>query len=162
MSELGEITRCWTITFERRSKHPVEQVWRTITDPERVSTWMRYPARIDLRVGGDWFVDFGDKGELDGVIVRVESERRLRYAWGISMLEWELEADGAGTRYRFMHHGQTPGTTTPEEGLAAGWHAFLESLAVHLEGGSYGASDDQAVIDEVTPAYRERLEALLG
>ena len=44
---------------------------------------MTYPARIDLRVGGDYFVDFGrtHEGELDGVIVKVVPERLLRYAW---------------------------------------------------------------------------------
>lgn len=162
MSELGEITRCWSIRFERRSRHPVEKVWSTITDPERVAGWMRGPARIELRVGGDWFVDFGDKGELDGVIVRVETERRLAYVWGRSLLEWELEPDAAGCRYSFVHHGQAPGLSPTEEGLAAGWHGFLEVLAAQLDGVAYDAQKDRAFVDELIPAYRKRLEAVLG
>ncbi len=161
MSELGEITRCWTIRFERHSKHPVEKVWKAITEPEQVSSWMRSPARIELRVGGDWFVDFGERGELDGVIVRIESERRLAYVWGRSVLEWELEPDVNGCRYRFVHHGQEPGLLPNEEGLAAGWHAFLEALAAQLDGISFDAEMDKAVFEEFTPVYRERLEALL-
>ena len=47
MSELGEITRCWTIRFERRSRHPVGKVWNAITDAERVAGWMRGPTRIE-------------------------------------------------------------------------------------------------------------------
>ncbi len=162
MSELGEITRCWTIRFERRSRHPVEQVWSAITEPERVAGWMRGPARIELRVGGDWFVDFGEKGALDGVIVRVETERRLAYVWGRSLLEWELEPDAAGCRYSFVHHGQTPGLVPAEEGLAAGWHGFLDGLAAHLDGDPYDAESDAAIVDELMPVYRERLAAVLG
>lgn len=162
MSELGEITRCWTIRFDRQSKHPVEKLWNAITDPERVSAWMGYPARIDLRPGGDWFVDFGDQGELDGVIVRVEPLRRLRCAWGRSVIEWELEPGDGGCSYRFLHHGQEPGTTPTEEGLAAGWHAFIDALAAQLDGKPFGREDDQAVIDEWLPAYRERLRVVLA
>ena len=162
LSELGDITRCWTIRFERQSKHPVQKVWQSITDPERVAAWMRGPARIDLRVGGDWFVDFGDKGELDGVIVRVEHERRLAYVWGLSVLEWTLEPDGDGSRYSFVHHGQAPGLSPTEEGLASGWHAFLEALTGQLDGIAYDAKTDQAIFDELTPVYRERLEAILS
>ena len=40
MSELGEVTRCWSIAFDRRSRHAPATVWRAITDPKRVSAWM--------------------------------------------------------------------------------------------------------------------------
>ena len=162
MSELGEITPCWTIRFERRSRHPVGKVWNAITDAERVAGWMHGPARIELRVGGDWVVDFGEKGELDGVIVRVETERRLAYVWGRSLLEWELEPDAAGCRYSFVHHGQTPGLSPTEEGLAAGWHAFLETLAAELDEVEYDAEKDHACVDELMPVYRERLAVVLS
>ena len=53
MNELAELTRCYTISFERRSKHPVERLWRAITQSDEVTAWMKYSARIDLRIGGD-------------------------------------------------------------------------------------------------------------
>ena len=43
MSELGEITCCYTMTFRRESKHSTEKLWRSITNPEHVSKWMTYP-----------------------------------------------------------------------------------------------------------------------
>ncbi len=106
MSDLGEISRCYTMTFERTSKHPVAKLWRSITEADEVTRWMTYPARIDLRIGGDYHVDFSrsEGGELDGVIVRVEPERTLAYVWGMSVLEWRLEPGDGGCRCTFVHH----------------------------------------------------------
>ena len=162
MSNLGEITPCWSISFERDSKHPLSKVWKSITEPDRVKAWMDYPVRIDLRVGGDWHVDFAERGALDGVIVRLEHERKLAYVWGWSVIEWELEAHGEGCRYRFMHHGQRPGLVPSEEGLAAGWHAFLDSFDASLDGAACDPARDKATVDAVTPAYRERLLQVLS
>ncbi len=165
MSELGEITRCYTMTFERRSAHSAQRLWRAITSADEVARWMGYPARIDLRVGGDWHVDFTSKGakeDLDGVIVRIEPERRLACVWGLSVLEWRLEADGRGCRYTFVHHGQAPGLVEEEEGLVAGWHAFLDDLAGHLEGVYPDPEENSAKWQTLKEPYRARVEAVLG
>jgi len=98
MSELGEISCCWTVAFVRQIRHPVEKLWEAITRPEQVEGWFGCPARIDLRVGGEWFVDFGDRGSLDGVIVRVETARRRALVWRRSVVEWERESDPNGCR----------------------------------------------------------------
>lgn len=164
MSDLGEITPCYTMTFERRSVHPVAKLWRSITDADEVSRWMRYPARIDLHLGGDWHIDFSrtDGGALDGVIVRIEPERRLAYVWGMSVLEWKLEPRDDGCRYTFVHHGQAPGLVDHEEGLAAGWHDFLDGLDAHLDDISRTDEEDHAKWKALMPPYRERLDAVLG
>lgn len=165
MSELGKVTRCYTLTYERRSRHPVSRVWRSISDPEEVSRWMRYPARIDLRRGGDYFVDFGsspDGGALDGVIVRIEAERSLAVVWGLSVLEWQLEPDGEGCRYTFVHHGQAPRLVPDDEGLAAGWHLFLDALAASLDDPGPLPPEDETEHRVLMAPYRERLDAVLG
>ena len=47
MTRLGEITPCYTMRFERASKHPAKRLWRAITDPAEVTQWMGMPsARI--------------------------------------------------------------------------------------------------------------------
>lgn len=159
MSDLGRITPCYTMTFERKSKHTADRLWRAITDPEEVGRWMTFPARIDLRVGGDYYVDFGrtNEGAIDGVIVRVEPGRRLAYVWGLSVLEWTIEPDASGCRYTFVHHGQPPGLVDHEEGIAAGWHVWLEDLDAHLEGETPGPDEDHARWNAARPAYRERI-----
>lgn len=160
MSELGEITPCYSIRFDRRSKHSPTRLWRAITEPAEVGGWMELPARIDLRVGGDYYVDFPPgKGALDGVIVRVEPERTLAYVWGLSVLEWTITPEEDGCRYSFLHHGQPPGLVPQEGGIAAGWHAWLDNLSAHLDGGP--PVDDNARFEDLLPPYTERLSAVL-
>jgi uncharacterized protein YndB with AHSA1/START domain len=167
MSDLGEITPCWTITFRRESKHSPQRLWHAITDPGEVSKWMGYPARIDLRPGGDYHLDFSrphegdDAGELDGVIVRVQDTRFLAIVWGRSVLEWVIEPGSNGSRYTFTHHGQEPpseGDRHTDEGIAAGWHAFLDAFAAYLDGAS-PPSKVPALHAQLEAAYRERVAA---
>ncbi len=162
MSDLGEIRRCYSLRYERRSKHSPERLWRAITDPSEVSQWMSYPARIELRVGGDYFVDFSrtDQGSLDGVIVRIEPGQKLAYVWGLSVIEWRLAPDGDGCRYTMIHHGQAPREIPDEEGLALGWHLFLEDFAAHLHGEAPSAKFDLGT--DLARAYRKRLDEVLG
>lgn len=164
MDDLGQITACWSVSFERSIPHPPERLWSAITEPLKVGGWWgSCPTRIDLRVGGEWFVDFGgDRGELDGVIVRMEPNRRLALVWGRSVVEWELAPDEAGCRYTFVHHGQTPGLSPSEEGLAAGWHACLVALERTVDGQAFDAAADEALVRKLMPAYREQLQAVLG
>jgi uncharacterized protein YndB with AHSA1/START domain len=149
------------MTFERRTRQPAARLWRALTEPDEVAKWMGYPARVDLRVGGDWHVEFTSRGEdedLAGVIVRVEPERRLACVWGMSVLEWRLEPDGDGCRYTFVHHGQAPRLVDEEVGLVAGWHSFLDDLEGHLE----GREARDAGFSTLKEAYRERVAAALA
>jgi uncharacterized protein YndB with AHSA1/START domain len=162
MSDLGEITACWTITFHRYSKHSAERLWGAITDADQVSTWMHYPARIDLRVGGDYYIDFSrtNEGALDGVIVRIAPERTLAVVWGHSVLEWTIEPDGDGCRYTFADHGN-PTLGGRPEGIMAGWHRWLDDLGAHLNGVTTPPGDGNQRWRALQPPYRQRLDEVL-
>lgn len=160
----GVITRCYTVKFVRRSKHPAERLWRAITLPEEIEGWMSYPAQIDLRPGGDWRVDFSStgEGELDGVIVRVETGRRLTYVWGWSVIEWLIEdtPETGGCTYTFVQNGLAD-RGEDEEGLPAGWHDFLDNLDVHLEGRAQGREQRKARWLALKPRYRDQLDRVV-
>ena len=164
MKDLGRITRCYSLVYERRSKHPPERLWRALTDRAEVSRWMSYPARIDLRIGGEYFVDFSRTGEghLDGVIVRIEPARRLAYAWGTSVVEWTLEADGDGCRYTFADYGLVPRGIPDEEGIAVGWHLWLDDFDAHLSGALPTLDSSRTRSRELARTYRARLDEVLG
>ena len=163
---LGKIERAYSIQYDRLTASTPAAVWDAITKPHIVSKWMGYPARIELRIGGDYFLDFGaDSGEnLDGVIVALESEKSLRYSWGLSVLEWRLEADEAtgGCRYSFGHHGMPIRGIPDEQGVAAGWHSWLEALEASLSGITRPAERDRDCCETVGPAYRRAIEAEIG
>jgi uncharacterized protein YndB with AHSA1/START domain len=164
VSDLGEITSCWTITFRRKAKQPPARVWAAVTDPDQIARWWRHPAHVDLRVGGAYRVDFGAGGCLDGVIVRVQPERHLAYVWGVSVVEWTFEPDDEGCRYTFMHHGQPPapeGADYTDEGIAAGYRIGLDTFAALLDGAPAPAAPPLASWERFTGLYRPLIEDVL-
>jgi uncharacterized protein YndB with AHSA1/START domain len=69
------------------------------------------------------------------VRVAVEPERLFQYRFGIgsldTMITWQLEADGAGTRLRLTHEGfnlDTPVGAAAFEGMGNGWSTVLDRL----------------------------------
>jgi uncharacterized protein YndB with AHSA1/START domain len=164
--DLGAISIAYSLKLARRSKHSPTRLWRAITNATEVESWMGFPARIDLRPGGEYTVDFGSHAEgdvLDGIIIKVEPERLLRYAWGHSVVDWTIESDGDGCRHVFVQAGLTPRDLPDEEGLVAGWHDFLDSLDDFLDGterpqNSAGTERWEALKRQ----YRPLLAAVLG
>lgn len=163
MSDLGTITRCYSVRYDRTSNHSAERLRRAITDPAEVTGWMQYPARIDLRVGGEYFVDFAktDGGMLDGIIVAIEPARLLRYAWGTSIVEWTMQPTGSGCAHSFLQSGladRGPG----EEGLVAGWHAWWDDLDLYLDGKPLPALSERDAWRALGERYRPLLAEVLG
>jgi uncharacterized protein YndB with AHSA1/START domain len=161
VNDIGEITLCYTVRFRRRSRHSAARLWRAITEPEEVSRWMGGPARVDLRPGGDWYIDFSatNQGALDGIIIGFERERRLTYAWGWSVVEWLITPEAEGCSYTFVHNGLAD-RGEDEEGLPAGWHSFVDVLDAYLDGQTVSREDEQANWLRLKPAYREQLDRL--
>ena len=66
--DLGTLERrgeSWAVVFTRRFDHPVERVWRAITEPEHLASW--FPGRMEgeLRPGAllKFVVETGDSFE---------------------------------------------------------------------------------------------------
>ncbi len=161
--DLGQIKPCYGVWFERTSKHSAERLWRAITDSGELTRWLRYPARVDLRIGGDYYADFSRRGggEMDGVIVKVEPGRLLRYAWGTSTVDWTIEPAEGGCRYVFAQHGLYARPAGEEE-LVAGWHVWLEDLEQFLDTGAPSSeAEGEARWREVGQLYRPLLEPVV-
>lgn len=166
--ELGTITPCYTITFKRRSKHPAARLWRALTSPREVARWMDGPIEIDLRVGGSFTVFAETENPEECVIVRVEPERVLTYVWGMhrpdawgnmtSVVEWVMEDTDDGCSYTFVHSGCAD-RGEGEEGLAAGWHGFLDQLDHHLNDETWTSDESEARWKQLHAPYKEQLQA---
>ena len=160
--DLGEITTCYTVTFHRTSKHAPARLWRALTDPDELGIWMEAPAKVDLRVGGEYFVDFHGNGKrgLDGVIVRLEAERNLAYVWGTSVCEFTISDGGDGCTYTFVQTGLAD-RGQGEEGLAAGWQGFFDQLDMTLDGRSFDRDVEAEKWERRKPAYAAMLDDAL-
>ncbi|HEY1708101.1 MAG TPA: SRPBCC domain-containing protein [Rhizomicrobium sp.] len=139
----------WTIEFVRTYPHPIERVWKAISDPAEVAIWFIRPTVWELRSGGAY--RFEDK--FLGPIELVEPPRRIRFRYAPlagpwpgadAYFEFELESAAGGTRLRFVQHA-TPDVTDPDEpnelfrapgrpGSLGGWHAAFDELGEHLDG----------------------------
>jgi uncharacterized protein YndB with AHSA1/START domain len=170
--ELGDVTKSYTITFHRRSKHSAARVWRALTDPDEVERWTEAPAKVDLRVGGS-YVLFAEADEPEAcVIVQIEPEHVLTYVWGLSnppawgrrasVVQWTIDGDedGDGCTLTFVHNGCAD-RGDGEEGLAAGWHGFLDQLDGHLDGTTISADEGKEIWERRHEPYLERLTAAI-
>ena len=130
--EMGaKVSSLFTISLERRYRHPIGEVWAAISDEKHVALWMEYPARITPVFGGDVLIDFSPEEPIRGVVCAAETERLLAYTWGDSIVKWELSRPDETVRLDFSHVAVKREFLT---GLCAGWHCFLDNLDAHLAG----------------------------
>jgi uncharacterized protein YndB with AHSA1/START domain len=141
------------VRFERHLAHPLERVWRAITDPEDLAAW--FPDTIEGEFGPDAEVRFPKFIEMGlpsvGKVTEFDPPRLLAYTWGPSELRFELEPDGDGCRLVFTD-------TLPREETAknaAGWEVCLQDLEARLAGTEpTGLSEDHW--SELHERYAER------
>jgi uncharacterized protein YndB with AHSA1/START domain len=114
--------------------HPVERVWRAITDPALLSRW--WPMRtadVPLAVGAP--VVFTDEagGESHGVVTDYETARVLGFTddGGAHAVRFTLHPHPAGCRLEFSHRFAP---ADPPAQHATGWHLCFEALAALLDG----------------------------
>jgi uncharacterized protein YndB with AHSA1/START domain len=135
--------RC-VLRFERRLAHPVEKVWRAITDPAHLAAW--FPAQVAMEpvAGGSvrWTFPGTDIVLPNGRVTAYDPPRVLEYR----MSSQELPFAGAGDErtLRFELHPDAGGcvlvfTNTFEDrtgaaSFAAGWEGCLDALERNLGG----------------------------
>jgi len=119
------------VHLERTYDHPIERVWRAVTEPEHLAHWFPTEASIELRPGGKIrFGDLGDGGS-EGEVLAVEPPHRLDFTWGDQRFEFRLEPVAAGTRFTLVHHFDDRAGAAS---FAAGWETCMGALAAVLAG----------------------------
>ena len=119
------------VRFERRLAHPVEKVWRAVTEPDELAHWFPATVTVDLQPGGAMSFDFGGGMTMEGAVTELDPPRTFAFRWGAEHLRFELEPDGDGCRLTFTHVLDEADTAARN---AAGWHVCLDRLAQRLAG----------------------------
>ncbi len=141
-----------TVRFTRRLPHPIDAVWRAVTEPEHLTAW--FPTTIDgeRRPGAPLTFAFDGMAlpPMHGTMIAFDPPHLMELMWGEDLLRIELRADGAATVL-------TLADTFAEVGKAArdsaGWHVCLDNLDAGLAG---GPPADQDRWREVNPWYVEQ------
>ena len=164
-TDLARFIDHWTIEFVRVYPHPIERVWKAISDPAEVAIWFIRPTTWDLRSGGAYRFH---NDEFSGPIELVEAPKRIRFRYAPFAGPWpgaeayfqfELESVAGGTRMRFVQHA-TPDVQDPDEpveefrapgrpGSLGGWHSAFEELAELLDGVPTGSRLPDTRMSEV-------------
>jgi uncharacterized protein YndB with AHSA1/START domain len=137
------------LRFERRFAHPVEKVWRAVSEPAELAHW--FPCRVEageLRVGAKLHFVFPEEVgiEMDGEVTAFEPPRLLAFTWGEDELRFELEPHGdGGTLLRFTDVIAEQDKAARD---AAGWDVCLARLDQRLAGEATGAPEWRAFYEE--------------
>jgi uncharacterized protein YndB with AHSA1/START domain len=130
-----------TLCFERHLSHPVEAVWRAITDTSELQHW--FPSKVeldDLQVGAEMRFEF-EQMPLDasttmaGRVTELDPPRLFGFYWGEDHLRFELEP-AEGGKASILRFTVALDARDKAARDAAGWHQCLDALARHLDGGS--------------------------
>lgn len=132
-----------TLRFERQLDATPEEVWRALTEPAELAAWFGCP--VDVIPGVRIEFHFADSPPQDSRIVTWEPPSRLVFEWddhyprrtdparAMSLVTFELEQSGAGTRLVLVHSSGEPKEWKDNLG---GWHGHLVALREHLAGRS--------------------------
>ncbi|MFF2503201.1 SRPBCC family protein [Streptomyces sp. NPDC058067] len=133
------------VRFTRTYDHPIEHVWRYVTDPGELAHWFPSKVEIDLRPDGVIrFYSDPNTPESTGRVIAVDAPRHLSFSWGGDELRFDLEAlDGGRTRFTLTNVLEAADTAARN---AAGWEVCLDALDAAdrgrpLAGLDTGASD---------------------
>src|SRR5215210_898954 len=120
------ISATWRLHMIRREillDAPREEVWKALTDPERLEDWFANDVDLDLRPGGGASFRWANGEERHAVVREVEPGERLAFDWED---EGEVEftlADGADGTLLTVVETSPAGTTALDVQASFGFAA---------------------------------------
>jgi uncharacterized protein YndB with AHSA1/START domain len=138
------------VRFERTYPHPIERVWRAVSEPGEMAHW--FPARVshDSRAGGP--ITFSGDPYADDLAATVlvwEPPHRFAFGWGADEVHLTLEETAEGCRLVLVDVLEERAAAARN---AAGWHACLDQLDLAVAG-TPGAGPHSAEANPWQPTY---------
>jgi uncharacterized protein YndB with AHSA1/START domain len=124
----------WQLRYTRRLPHPVELVWRALTESDHLEHW--FPSTIDGDRAAGAALRFtfpaGEAPPMHGIMLAYEPESLMEFQWGPDVVRLQLRSDGPDSTVLELYD------TLEERGKGArdgaGWHVCLDALEAHLRG----------------------------
>jgi uncharacterized protein YndB with AHSA1/START domain len=141
----------WRLRFTRAFRHPPEQVWRAISEPEHLAHWFPTTIEGERAAGAPLRFAFpgGEAPAFAGEMLVYEPPTVMELRWGPDIVRLELRPTDGGTELTLLD-------TLDERGKAArdgtGWHVCLDSLEAHLAG-EQNAREAMDSWQELQPRY---------
>lgn len=133
------------LRFVRTLDHPVQRVWRAVSDPTELGRW--FPAAAGWTpAAGERFEAYGMSGE----VTEVDAPHLLAWSFAGEHYRFALTAHDAGCVLVFTHVFDDRDRAAQ---TAAGWDAYLSRLAPHLDGGHRSEEDAHLPWEAVHERY---------
>lgn len=119
-----------SVVIERELPHPVEKVWRALTQGPLLEEWLM--KNNFEPVVGHRFEFRADWGAVEGQVLAIEPHKALSYTWeafGLkSVVNFTLTATNVGTHLRMEQAGFRQDQQQAYQGAQFGWQKFLTDL----------------------------------
>ncbi len=136
------------LRFERRLDHPIERVWRAVSEPAELERWFPAAAAWTPATG-----EVFEAGGATGEVTEVDPPHRLAWTFAGEGYSFELQAHDSRCLLVFTHvfddHALAAQT-------AAGWHSYLSRLEPHLAGRPLSEEEAHAFWAEIHERYAQR------
>ncbi len=124
-----------SVMVEREFPHPLEKVWRALTENSLIELWLMkndfqpvagHSFHLRMEPMPNW------NGVIDCRIVAVEHGKILSYTWDAlgleSVVTFTLTPTDAGTHVRMEQSGFRPDQEAAYKGATYGWQGFIGGL----------------------------------
>lgn len=168
---IEETDRGYELVFERMLNHPVTKVWEALTNPEKIALWLspnhdNPSTEIDLRLGGKVRLQFM-MAAPEGEITELDIGKVIEMSWDEEHISrWELSEEINGKcRLLFteIFTEDLADTAFLRENIA-GWHGYLDFLAMSLDGKQVPRAIPEEwdeIKTEVIEEYEKKITALI-
>lgn len=144
----------WRLRFTRDVAHPVEKVWRAITEPEHLAAW--FPTTIDgeRKPGAPLHFTFPNQAAppFDGEVIAYEPPHLFEFRWGPDVIRLEVQHSQRGALLTLSDTLEERGKAARD---AAGWHTCLDALAASLAGDRHARQEEMSAWRDVHAHYVE-------
>jgi uncharacterized protein YndB with AHSA1/START domain len=123
----------WRLRFTRHLRHPLEKVWRAITEPEHLAHWFPTTIEGERAPGARLRFSFpgGQAPPFDGEMIAFEPPSLMELRWGTDIVRLELRPVAEGTELTLLDTLDDRGKAARD---GAGWHTCLDALEADLLG----------------------------
>ncbi len=128
--------------FEIEIRATPAQVWERLTTSEGLASWFGTRAWIDLRLGGDRTLGWGDEAEMTATVSEFQPGRSLRIVYladgeEVGAEQWLITSEAGTVRLTLIH--SLPDIDTDGDwdefygDFRRGWQLFMASMRFGLE-----------------------------
>lgn len=123
------------LAFDELLPHPVDRVWRALTEADSISEWLMATDGFEPEIGSRFRMKKPERSGAEWVyaeVLELEPPHRMVWAWSTAegspptIVTFELTAEAGATRLKLTHVGEIDPVTGGR--LTGGWPGRLEEL----------------------------------